>query len=50
MEEYLDNGVDLIEGYEQTLESISTNDVRSIVKDVLSQGNNIKVIMVGTAE
>ncbi|MDD5950731.1 MAG: hypothetical protein PUC53_02500 [Bacteroidales bacterium] len=50
MEEYLDNGVDLIEGFEQTLESISTDDVKSIVKEVLSQGNNVKVIMVGTAE
>lgn len=46
----LDNGVDLIEGFEQTLESISTDDVKSIVKEVLSQGNNVKVIMVGTAE
>ena len=50
MEEYLDNSVDLIEGFEQTLESISTDDVKSIVKEVLSQGNNVKVIMVGTAE
>lgn len=48
LRDYIDDKTDMMSGYEQVLESITTEDVRSTFKDVLTQGNLSKVIMVGT--
>lgn len=50
MEEYIDNKVDLINGFEQTLASITSEDVRDVVRNTISQDNHVKIVMVGTAE
>ena len=43
-------GEDNISTYEQTLNSITANDVRLAVKNLLSQGNDIEIVMSGKAK
>ncbi len=50
MGEYLYNGVDDCVGYEDILNSITANDVRDAIADLLKQGNSAKVIMCGKAK
>lgn len=50
LSEYLDNGIDACTGYEDILNSITANDVRAAIADLLKQGNSAKVIMCGKAK
>lgn len=50
LREYLDSKIDLLNGFEQVLDSITAEEVRVAFKNMLDQGNLSKVIMVGTAE
>lgn len=50
MKEYLLNGVDNCTDYEKVLNSISINDVRAAIADLLKQGNKVKVVMHGIAK
>jgi len=50
MRELLVNGLDMYTGYDQMLNSITANDVRLVIKNLLDQNNEIKVVMVGVTE
>ena len=50
MKEYLKYGVDEITDYEAVLDSITADDVRKAIGDILSQGNLTRVIMYGVTE
>ncbi|MCQ2262718.1 MAG: insulinase family protein [Bacteroidales bacterium] len=50
MKEYLLNGVDNCTDYEKVLNSITVNDVRVAVADLLKQNNKVKVVMHGIAK
>ena len=45
MSEYLATDLNVIDGYEETLESITTEDVRKAVASVLKGKNGIKIVM-----
>lgn len=47
MRELLINGVDNNAGYEDLLKNISADDVRTVIADLMKQGNNVKVVMHG---
>lgn len=47
MRELLVNGVDMCTDYEKILNSITADDVRNIIGDILKQGNSNKIIMHG---
>ena len=50
MSEYLKTGLDVVSDYESVLESITADDVRGFLTDLLGQHNCQKVVMSGTAE
>ena len=43
-------GVDNITGYDELLKSITADDVRAAIDELLKQGNQVKVTMYGTTE
>ena len=43
-------GEDYVTDYEQTVNSITVEDVRLAVKNLLSQGNDIEIVMSGKAK
>lgn len=47
MKEYLISGTDLCSDYEKTLKSITSDDVRLVIGNLLKQGNSTKVVMAG---
>ena len=50
MSEYLATDLNVIDGYEETLESITTEDVRKAVASVLKGKNGIKIVMYNKGE
>ena len=50
MSEYLATDLNIIDGYEETLESITTEDVRKAVASVLKGKNGIKIVMYNKGE
>jgi zinc protease len=50
MSEYLATNLNVIDGYEETLESITTEDVRKAVASVLKGKNGIKIVMYNKGE
>ena len=50
LREYVKYGVDNITGYDELLKSITADDVRAAIADLLKQGNQVKVTMYGTTE
>ncbi len=50
MREYLVNGVDQCTDYEKILDSITAEDVRLVIDNLLKQNNNVKVVMHGVAK
>lgn len=47
LEEYLDSGEDVVSTYKKTLASITANDVKAAIAELLSQGNSTHVVMKG---
>lgn len=50
MRELLVNGIDTFTDYEQVLNNLTANDIRTIFADLLKQNNHIKIVMVGKAK
>lgn len=50
MRELLVNGVDMCTDYEKILNSITADDVRNVIANILKQGNTKKVIMHGISK
>lgn len=50
LETYLNTNVDITRNFEQTLQSITTDDARCSIELLMKQKNHIEVIMVGVAE
>lgn len=47
---WIDSGKDNVTDFEQTVNGITTEDVRLAVKNLLSQGNDIEIVMSGIAK
>lgn len=47
MRELLINGVDQVTGYEELVKSITADDVRLVIANLMKAGNNVKVVMHG---
>ncbi|MBO4536964.1 MAG: insulinase family protein [Bacteroidales bacterium] len=50
MREYLRYGVDNLTGYEEVLDSITADDVRAAIENLLKQGNQAKIVMYGVTD
>ena len=45
---YIRYGVNMVDGYEEILDSITCEDIKNCLKNILSSGNCSKIVMVGT--
>lgn len=50
IEEYVQNGLDVITDYEKVLESITAEEISQCMNSLLKQGNSIRVVMNGVAK
>lgn len=50
IDEYLRNGINIVEGYEDLIKSITNDEIKAFAKDFFGQKNRIEVVMISPEE